>query len=295
LYQHPHTVTGEELDEYVEMLRILSPERLVLSGAEKLHWDLLARYKAACPQTRIEIISHSSQLQWTEDHYREEFMRWLPAYHAGMIQKIWVFKRGLDTILKNYGIEAELIENYLPQRVRAPRRLSVGAPIKVGIWSVDNNWRKNLLSQFLAFAGETRFIIHYTATDTALNSLLSKFGVPHMRVNEGPLPRAQLLSWMAKMDLNLYVTLSECSPMVPLESISMGVPVLVGPTTTYFDGDPLLRHLVVPSPEDMGCIRAAVDVVLADYEKISEAVIQLGLRRETLFAGTRKRLNGADV
>src|SRR5262249_33765160 len=158
--QHPHTVTTQELDEYVEMLRIFSPERLVLSGAEKLHWDLLVRYKSACPQTRIEIISHSSQLQWTEDHYRDEFMRWLPAYHSGAIQKIWVFKRGLDTFLRNYGIEAEVIENYLPQKVRARRRLSPGAPINVGIWSVDNDWRKNLLSQFLAFAGETRFIIH---------------------------------------------------------------------------------------------------------------------------------------
>jgi hypothetical protein len=95
------------------------------------------------------------------------------------------------------------------------------------------------------------------------------------------------------MDINLYVTLSECSPMLPLESISMGVPVLVGPTTTFFDSDPFLRQrLVAASPEDMGCIRRTVEALLADYDAVAEAVIQLGLKRETLFANTRKRLNG---
>jgi len=102
-----------------------------------------------------------------------------------------------------------------------------------------------------------------------------------------------MLSWLSKMDINLYVTLSECSPMLPLESISAGVPVLVGPTTTFFDSDPFLRQrLVAASPEDMGCIRTTVEALLADYDAVAEGIIQLGLKRETLFAEMRKRLNG---
>jgi hypothetical protein len=81
--------------------------------------------------------------------------------------------------------------------------------------------------------------------------------------------------------------------MLPLESISMGIPVLVGPTTTFFDSDPFLRQrLIAASPEDMGCIRATIETLLADYDAIAEAIIQLGLKRETLFAETKRRLNG---
>ena len=102
-----------------------------------------------------------------------------------------------------------------------------------------------------------------------------------------------MMSWLSKMDINMYFTLSECSPMLPLESISMGIPVLVGPTTTFFDSDPFLRQrLVAASPEDMGCIRTTVDALLADYDVVAEAIIQLGLTRETLFAETKRRLNG---
>jgi glycosyltransferase involved in cell wall biosynthesis len=292
-HQHPTEVTSEELDEYVEIMKTLAPQRLVLSGAERLHWDFLQRYKASRPETPTEIISHSGQLQFTEDHHRHEFMMWLPAYHAGMIDKIWVLKRGLDVVLRSQGIQSEAIENYLPQKSRVPRRLRGDGPIRVGIWSVDNGWRKNLISQFLAFAGDKSVAIHHTNTDPTINSLLGAFGVPNVRVNDGPLPHTQLLSWLAKMDINLYATLSECSPMLPLESISLGVPVVVGPTTSFFDDDPLLRQrLVASSPEDCGCIRATVDGVRSDYDAVAKAIIQLGLKRETMLAETRKRLNG---
>jgi glycosyltransferase involved in cell wall biosynthesis len=293
LNQYPEEVTSDELDEYVEIMRALAPQRLVLSGAGRLHWNFLARYKAACPQTRVEIVSHSGQLQFVEEHHRREFMMWLPACHAGSVDKIWVCKRGLDDLLRSQGIESEVIENYLPQKARTPRRLHGGGPVRVGIWSVDNGWRKNLISQFLAFSADARFQIHHTNADPVLASLLATFGVPNVRVHDGPLPHAQMLSWLSKMDINLYVTLSECSPMLPLESISAGVPVLVGPTTTFFDSDPFLRQrLVAASPEDMGCIRTTVEALLADYDAVAEGIIQLGLKREMLFAKTRKRLNG---
>jgi glycosyltransferase involved in cell wall biosynthesis len=293
LHQYPEEVTSDELDEYVEIMRALAPQRLVLSGAGRLHWNFLARYKAACPQTRVEIISHSSQQHFAEEHHRREFMMWLPAYHAGLVDKIWVLKHGLDAVLRSQGIQSEAIENCLPQKARSPRKLRNRGTVRVGIWSVGNNWQKNLISQFLAFAGDRRVEICHTSTDPVLTSLLGAFGVPNMRVNDGPLPHAQMLSWLAKMDINLYVTLSECSPMLPLESISLGVPVVVGPTTTFFDDDPFLRQrLVAASPEDMGCIRATVAALLADYDAVAEAIIQLGLKRETLFAKTRKRLIG---
>jgi hypothetical protein len=293
VHQHPSEVTSDELDEYVEIVRALAPRRLILSGGEQLHWDFLAKYKAACPQTCAEVVSHSGQLQFSEDHHCREFMMWIPAYHAGMIDKIWVLKRGLDSVLQNLGINSELIENGLPQKAKSPRQLRSGAPVRVGIWSVDNGWRKNLISQFLAFAGDRRYEIYHTATDPTLTSLLGAFGVPNVRVNDGPLPHAQMLSWLGKMDVNLYVTLSECSPMMPLESISLGVPVVVGPTTTFFDEEPLLRQrLMVSSPDDMSSIRTTVNDLIADYDAVAEAIIHFGLKREMLLAETKMRLSG---
>lgn len=55
---------------------------------------------------------------------------------------------------------------------------------------------------------------------------------------------------LARMHINLYVTLSECAPMLPLESLAAGVPCLVGPTVQYWRENPLLQRLLVTPGAD---------------------------------------------
>ena len=43
--------------------------------------------------------------------------------------------------------------------------------------------------------------------------------------NEFSLKRKELIKRMSKNTINLYVTFTECSPMVPLESFEVGVHV----------------------------------------------------------------------
>ena len=51
---------------------------------------------------------------------------------------------------------------------------------------------------------------------------------------ERPIPRNELIKRLANNDLNLYVTFSECAPMLPLESFEVGVPCLTGNNHHYF-------------------------------------------------------------
>jgi len=87
-----------------------------------------------------------------------------------------------------------------------------------------------------------------------------------------PLPAAEVSKIMAKMHLNLYVTLSECAPMLPLESLSLGTPCLLGPTSHYFqDNDYLHSRLVVPYPEHAEVIAEKAIQVLAERDQVIEA------------------------
>jgi hypothetical protein len=294
--QHPDMVTPAEVKEYVDILRAISPRRLIFSGGNKCHRDIAVGFRSTCPQARVELIWRGSQLEWiAEKRQRDQFLMWIQEYHAGTIDKIWTVKRGLDSLLRAQGIETELFENFHLQRRRSPKRLNAGEPIKIGLWPVNDNWRKNLISQFLAFAADDRVLVHHAMDDSRLLSLVDTFRVPHIKVGDAPLPRGQALSWMGAVDLNLYVSLSECSPNVPLESISLGVPVVVGPTTTFFNDEPFLYdRLVVPSPEDMSSIRTTVDRVLSEYDVIADAIIAFGRKRDMSFAETRKRLNACE-
>ena len=50
--------------------------------------------------------------------------------------------------------------------------------------------------------------------------------------------------------VNLYVTFSECSPMLPLESFEVGVPCVTGNNNHYFKDGDLHKYTVVNNEED---------------------------------------------
>ena len=57
------------------------------------------------------------------------------------------------------------------------------------------------------------------------------------------MPWEEFLGLQASTDLNLYVTLSECHPLSPVESYLSGVPALVSRTSAVFRDDPQLWEL----------------------------------------------------
>ncbi|MCH7663801.1 MAG: hypothetical protein IH859_08030 [Chloroflexi bacterium] len=90
------------------------------------------------------------------------------------------------------------------------------------------------------------------------------------RIADGPVPHAKFLDYLSKIDMHLYVTLCETSPMIPLESAIYGRPCLVGPTTTCFNDHQFLReHLVVESPDDISSISRKIQGVIEAYDEIS--------------------------
>ena len=50
---------------------------------------------------------------------------------------------------------------------------------------------------------------------------------------------------MSNNTINLYVTFSECSPMLPLESLELEVPCITGNNHHYFKENNLLKKYLV--------------------------------------------------
>ena len=53
------------------------------------------------------------------------------------------------------------------------------------------------------------------------------------------------------MDINLYVTLSECHPMLALESIAAGTPCIISDVSNIYDFDDNLRKLMIVRKHDL--------------------------------------------
>ena len=73
------------------------------------------------------------------------------------------------------------------------------------------------------------------------------------------------------MDINLYVTLSECHPLSPIESYQTGVPALMSRTSDVFRSDARLWDLTtVEIPDDPSEIVAAIRRLMEHAEEAIE-------------------------
>lgn len=73
---------------------------------------------------------------------------------------------------------------------------------------------------------------------------------------------------MAGNDLNLYVTFTECAPLIPLESLELGVPCLTGNNHHYWEGTELGEYLIVDEADDVNKIHDKMEKCVANREKI---------------------------
>jgi glycosyltransferase involved in cell wall biosynthesis len=107
------------------------------------------------------------------------------------------------------------------------------------------------------------------------------------------MPYGEFLELLGGMDLNFYVSLSECYPMVVAESLIRGVPCLTSHTHEIFEHDRELGELlIVPAHDNPVAIAEQAERVLADREAIGRRCIayalELNRRAEALlnqFAG----------
>ena len=158
--------------------------------------------------------------------------------------------------------------------------------IKLGLYSSGDRWEKNTYNQLSACAMVKDAYVDIVPETKLATSFCKLMNIK--RLNDEPtmaLSREELLKRMAKNTVNLYVTFTECSPMIPLESFELGVPCIIGNNTDFFKNSEL-EELVVVKEED------SIDEI---YEKINIAIENkvgtLILKNSTIELGNETNSN----
>ena len=97
---------------------------------------------------------------------------------------------------------------------------------------------------------------------------------------EKAIPREELIRRMAKNDINLYVTYSECSQMLPLESLEVNVPCITGNNHHYFKKSDLEKYLVVDNESDPELIKNKMLLALKDKNKIIKLYKEFSIKNK---------------
>lgn len=171
---------------------------------------------------------------------------------------------------------------FVPNRVPVMpdmKRIDLGPGLHVGVFA-EPFWRKNVVTQLLA-VGELDGAVAHVMRRPDVSYL------DHIEVIEhGELSWERFVALQGSVDINLYVTLSECHPSTPQESYLAGVPCLLSRVSGVFEDDPRLWEITTTDRADNPSAIAdgARDLLLARDEAVDRAQAWMSVHDQRVSA-----------
>jgi hypothetical protein len=154
---------------------------------------------------------------------------------SGALDVVGMAKSGVHPAFAALGFDVAYVPNRVPFLPEF-ERIDLGPGVNVGVFA-EPLWRKNVVSQLMAVATIEGARAHVMRRPAPI--YLDRLDI----TEHGELPWERFIALQSSVDLNLYVTLSECHPSTPQESYLAGVPCLVSRVSSVFRDDPVLWKL----------------------------------------------------
>jgi glycosyltransferase involved in cell wall biosynthesis len=269
--------SNELLDSYTEFMIGCVGSKLYISGGDFVHISLAKRLKSLRPNLEIRVLWHGGIALMSQQQEGDKFRHLVKLYRDGVLSGIDSVKPGMPELLKSLGIES----NFLMNHVNSTETIFYGSKEKsektkeakvVGIFASSSAWWKNSWNQYFALRmrDDVQGVVIYENKE--IEGIFNWNRKPPSHL--GYIADSHHFSrQLSKLDLLLYVTFVECSPMLPLEAMSLGVVVICGPSTEYIVGSKLEKYILVKNPDSPAEI----------LEKMQFALDNLTLIRELQF------------
>ncbi len=212
-------------------------------------------------------------MQSYEDYVWQGFRVIQGLCQDGLIYKWGFVKKGMAEVMATTGLRTGFVMNYVKDIPEGPSIPLEGGP-HLGIWGVEWNWRKlpyAMLASTLLMPGAK---VYSSTIKNKVQEFGEIMGINWEHASEDLISQHEMSTILAKMHLNIYVTLSECTPMLPLESLAVGTPCLTGPNSHLFEDNEFLRQmLVVPYPDSSMTIAEYAQRALGKRDEIIKCYI----------------------
>ena len=224
--------------------------------------DLAERIHDLNNEIKIKFMWHGSHalfVNYNEQNFLEDLLQ---LQKRNVVYSIGFFKSAMADFYSSKGYNAKLLMNDVNIKDKDDyKKNKEDKRLKIGLYSSGDRWEKNTYNQLSACAMVKNAYIDIIPETKLATSFCKLMNIKTV-TNDAPmsLKRKELLRRMANNDVNLYVTFTECSPMIPLESFELGVPCIIGNNTDFFLNNEKLNDLIVVKEED------SIDEI---YEKIN--------------------------
>ncbi|MBQ9012198.1 MAG: hypothetical protein IJ094_01240 [Bacilli bacterium] len=271
------TYTSSQVDIIAKKIIESKVNQVIFSAFEFGFDNLARRIKELNKDIKIKLFWHSSNSQINGQLV--DSMNWktnlkvIKLHREGIIDVYGTCKESLVNFYKSQGFKTAFIKNTvrldenLKKEVLAHKISLKNRKIKIGLYAAGMDWRKNMFNQIAGASLIDNAILDSVPLNFEGQVFASKIGIEMIGLDKG-VKREELLKRMVSNDINLYVTFSECAPMLPIESMEVGTLCLTGNNHHYFMNTELEDYLVVSREDDVCCIKEKIKFALENKDKI---------------------------
>lgn len=263
---------NSNVDKIVSKIVELNPKQVIFS-AFNYGWDKIAiKIRELAPQIKLKSFWHGSHSQVIEEINWGTNLMVINLHKAGVIDVMGTCKASLVEFYKSQGYVTAFLKNTVRLTDEVKAEISKvkkedNGKLKFGLYSASTDWRKNTFNQVMAASSFENAELEVVPLKYELKKL-AYYNELEIVGSESHLKREDLLVQMAKRDVVLYVTFSECAPMLPIEALEAGAICIMGHNHHYFQGTRLHDLLVVEREDDLNDIENKIKYALEHKDEI---------------------------
>ena len=297
-------ISNKEVSLVAKALKDNNIKEVIFSGF-LIGWNKLAK-KLHQNNIIVKTYFHGSHSQYLDEYGWEMTKQIYLLEKKHIVSEMAFCKESIIDFYNSKNCNTAFLKNIVNIDYNIEKYQKNKDEFKIGVYAVHTaNIKKNVFSSlasiyFIQKANPEKKVIADIVPITDISaSFCHLLDIETTGVNKG-IPRDELLNRMNQCDINLYVTFTECAPMLPLESFYVGTPCITGNNHHYFKGQELEKYLVVKnenSPLDISekvkfCLENK-DRVLKLYDKFREDNLKDGKKLVKQFLDVRNDKNGA--
>ena len=239
---------------------------LVFSSLSEGQKDLITYVKKYKPSIIIKTYWHGNNSQILDSYGWNRNKEIIQLHKKNIIDVMGTCKKSLMEFYKKENYNPFFITNKVSLNIKPQKTDS--KMVRIGLYAAKcDDWRKNMFTQMAAVSLIDNAVIDMVPLNASAKEFANIIGIK-IEGEEKSLPREELISRMSRNAVNLYVTFSECAPMLPLESFEVNVACITGNNHHYFKDTELEKYLVVNNEENPEEIKQKIELCLKNKDTI---------------------------
>ncbi len=268
-------ITNSQVNLIAKKIIEIKPKQVIFSAFEYGYDKLARKIRSLDKSIKLKLFWHSSNSQINGQLV--DIMNWktnlkvINLCREGIIDVFGTCKESLVNFYKSQGFNTAFIKNTVrldeDLKNNIVKKKRDDDKVQIGLYAAGMDWRKNMFNQIAGASLIENSVIDSVPLNFDGQVFASKVNTTMQGLKKG-VKREELLKRMAQNDINLYVTFSECSPMLPIESMEVGTICLTGDNHHYFKNTELEKYLVVSREDDVCSIRDKIKYALENKDII---------------------------